>query len=1135
VSTKRSPAGKGPKKVPDKAVISGASPDDRETSVSADASPIGAGAGNIVAAVGAFGDMTRLKGTQTPLQQANEILEGRIEERTRKLTEANRKLKKTIRERIAAERSLSRQTRIFEAFFASTVTPLALLDRTFNYIRVNEAYAKTCKLNVPEFSGRNHFEFYPSEAEVIFEKVVRTKDAYRAPDDPLLFAQDPHRRETYWNWSLTPLLDDSGEVEFLFLSLEEVTERRRAALALKGSEQLLRGVLEALPVGVWITDKQGVIVSGNRTGQELWADAGHVGVDGYGEHKGWRLDTGEQIGPGEWAASRAIRKGETSLNEEVLIECFDGTHKAILNSALPIKDDNGEITGAIIVNQDITKRMETQEALRSANAYNRSLIEISLDPLVTISPDGKIDDVNTATEVVTGLSRDALIGTDFSDYFTDPAKARAGYKLVFDQGFVRDYELEIRHKDGGLTPVLYNASVYRDERGKVRGVFAAARDISKREQARKELRESEERYRSLFMGMAEGMVLQDIDGTIVTCNPSAEQILGFSAHLIIGTTSIENQWQAVKEDGSPFPGEMHPSMVTLRTGQPYRNVVMGIRRPDHRMAWISVNSQPLFRAGETRPYAVVTTFFDITESRRAEEELVRLGTAVEQSAEGIAITDLRGRVVYANPAFLLQTGYTQSEIVGQNIGMVRSGRDDSEIYKDVWSTIKNCKPWSGHVTGRQKDGALYDVDLRISPVRDASGRIVNCVLVASDITEKKRMEKQLHESQRMEAIGTLAGGIAHDFNNIIAGIIGFTEMVLEDVPPESALNRRLQLVLKAANRGRDLVRQILTFSRRREVEKRPVSMGLIIDEVSSLIRASLPSTIEIRHNISVESDVVLADQTQIHQVIINLCSNAAHAMRDGGGVLGLSLTDETLTGEEHGINSAVTGGRFLKLTVSDTGCGMAPEVVGRIFDPFFTTKAAGEGTGLGLSVVHGIVKNHDGAIGVYSTPGQGSSFHVFLPKLGLETERGPETVTETEAAIDIPRGGASILVVDDEPMLVEVSTHRLIRLGYRVTGKTSSLEALEVFRAQPGAFDLVLTDYIMPQMTGLDLARELLRIRPDIPVIMCSGLSDPVPMEMIQAVGVREFFSKPIGKDDFARIVGHVLDQRGSAKSGKES
>ncbi len=395
-----------------------------------------------------------------------------------------------------------------------------------------------------------------------------------------------------------------------------------------------------------------------------------------------------------------------------------------------------------------------------------------------------------------------------------------------------------------------------------------------------------------------------------------------------------------------------------------------------------------------------------------------------------------------------------------------------------------------------------------------------------DVTEQKHIEnafvqpeKEFRHAQKMQAIGTLADGIAHDFNNIIAGIIGFTEMVLEDVPADSALHRRLDFVLKGAYRGRDLARQLLAFSRRREQERKAVSMGLIINEVLPLIRASLPATIDIRQNLLIKADLVAADQAQIHQAIINICTNAAYAMREHGGVLDITLTGEDIDVHSPCMDPCLKPGPYVRLTIGDTGCGMEPELMKRIFDPFFTTKAPGEGIGLGLSVARNIIKGHEGTISVESEPGQGSFFHVYLPRIISDPS------TETEGVSRTPGGKESILIVDDEELLIEMNRQRLEKLGYTVVGTTRGTEALEMFRNEPDKFDLVITDYTMPHMIGTELAEEIHRIKPGTPIILCSGLNEPVPAGRLKEIGIQEFFVKPVGKNEFAKLIRRVLDK----------
>jgi nitrogen-specific signal transduction histidine kinase/ActR/RegA family two-component response regulator len=391
--------------------------------------------------------------------------------------------------------------------------------------------------------------------------------------------------------------------------------------------------------------------------------------------------------------------------------------------------------------------------------------------------------------------------------------------------------------------------------------------------------------------------------------------------------------------------------------------------------------------------------------------------------------------------------------------------------------------------------------------------------VIIDSTDQKRLESQLRQAQKMEAIGTLAGGIAHDFNNILAAILMYAEMALRDIPETSPTHGDLEQVVGAAQRARDLVKQILVFSRQREEEKRhPVQLSPMIKETLKLLRASLPSTIEIRQSISRSDDWALADPTQIHQVLLNLCDNAAHAMAEKGGVLEVTLDHVELDRSTLTSHKKLKPGRFLRLGVSDTGHGIAPGNIQRIFDPYFTTKEPGEGTGLGLAVVHGIVERHDGAVMVQSRQGKGSKFEVFFP-----TIEGSPAVSH-HAPRALPGGTERILLVDDEEALLKGRKRTLENLGYQIVATRNGLEALDAFRTQPEGFDLVITDYTKPQMTGLKLAREIMRIRPDMPIILCTGSGTRDVHEQAAATGIREVAVKPFSLRDFAAVIRKVLD-----------
>jgi signal transduction histidine kinase/CheY-like chemotaxis protein len=391
--------------------------------------------------------------------------------------------------------------------------------------------------------------------------------------------------------------------------------------------------------------------------------------------------------------------------------------------------------------------------------------------------------------------------------------------------------------------------------------------------------------------------------------------------------------------------------------------------------------------------------------------------------------------------------------------------------------------------------------------------------IARNITERKLLEAQLRQAQKMEAIGTLASGIAHDFNNILAAILGYSELTLDEVPPASPARQHLQRVIAAGVRAKELVQQILLFSRQTEQARQPLQLSPLVTEALALLRAALPATIELRQALADHVGTVMADPTQIHQVLLNLCTNAAQAMRDTGGVLTVGLDTCERVADMPAGAPHLAPGPYVRLTVRDTGPGMTPAILERIFEPFFTTKDVGEGTGLGLAVVHGIISNHGGAIRVDSAPGYGTTFTVYLPR----SDQGTAPDVSSEEAVST--GHECLLFVDDEDMLARLGQTALERLGYEVVVCTSAVEALDTFRVAPERFALVITDHTMPYMTGIDLTHALRRIRPTLPIILCTGSSDLITAEKARTLGIDAFCMKPLLIRDLGRLVRQVLEQ----------
>jgi len=504
-------------------------------------------------------------------------------------------------------------------------------------------------------------------------------------------------------------------------------------------------------------------------------------------------------------------------------------------------------------------------------------------------------------------------------------------------------------------------------------------------------------------------------------------------------------------------------------------------------------------------------------SRKAEEVYQSL---LHTSADAIVIYDLEGKVIYVNPLFTQVFGWTLEELEGKHVQFVPDSEKTATM-SGINEIMEGGKPIQGFETKRStKEGQIVDVNISGSRYDDHEGKPAGMLVVIRDITEKKRLEAHLQQAQRMEAIGTLAGGIAHDFNNILSPIMIHSEIAMLDFPADHPIQHNLKQIYQAGDRAKDMVKQILAFSRQKQQEKTSTRISSIIKEIIRLLRSSIPSTIEIQHHFTATSDAVFADPTQIHQAVLNLCTNAFHAMREKGGKLEIALDDFSINASSSRQFTNLKAGSYLKLTVRDTGKGISPDIIEKIFDPYFTTKGPGEGTGMGLAVVHGIVKDHGGDITVETGPGKGTSFHVFFPK--YETETSPLT----EPSLQIIKGTESILLVDDEKVAVDAVEGMLKTLGYRLTATTSSLEALEAFRNDPEEFDLIITDMTMPDMTGSELAKEILPVRSDIPIILCTGFSEQIDEKKAKEMGIRAFVMKPIVMRQISNTIREVLDRK---------
>jgi PAS domain S-box-containing protein len=505
--------------------------------------------------------------------------------------------------------------------------------------------------------------------------------------------------------------------------------------------------------------------------------------------------------------------------------------------------------------------------------------------------------------------------------------------------------------------------------------------------------------------------------------------------------------------------------------------------------------------------------------KKMEKDLHKFKAISDQANYGTAIVDLKGNCEYVNDYFAKIHGFTPEELSVKHLSIFHSEKQMKEVNKINHALMEQGSVAHVEVWHIHKDGTKFPMFMNSLIIKDKTGIPQYITTTAIDMSVQKKLEAQLHQTQKMESIGTLAGGIAHDFNNILFPIIGHTEMLLEDVPQDSPLQDSLNEIHMGALRANELVKQILTFSRQNDNELMLMKIQPVIREAVKFIRSTIPATIEIKQNISADCGVIKADPTQIHQIVMNLATNAWQAMEETCGELKVELK-QIEVGEPDLIHQELEPGPYACLTVADTGIGMDKDLTNKIFDPFFTTKAQGKGTGMGLSVVHGIIESMGGTIQVYSRPGKGTKFNVYLPI--IKTAEKKQTFLTNES---IRRGSERILLVDDEKAVIKMENRMLERLGYQVTSCTSSIEALETFRTVPDNFDLVMTDFSMPNMPGDRLAAELIKIRPDIPILLCTGFSEARSAKEMTPPSIKGFLLKPIVMKDLAQKIREILDK----------
>ncbi|WP_321283870.1 PAS domain-containing protein [uncultured Vibrio sp.] len=660
---------------------------------------------------------------------------------------------------------------------------------------------------------------------------------------------------------------------------------------------------------------------------------------------------------------------------------------------------------------------------------------------------------------------------------------------------------------------LYHFNIYGDFVYSEKNVFLYAHiiDITKQKKFENIATSFIEKYYLLLKSIDDSILLVDVSsGMVIEANDSAINLL----HLKYSVSSYNHIRFFHKNERRAYIEFFNKRVADSK----YNEILETSILVDEK--YIPVNISINASVVDNNLVAQVV-FTDMSNKFKMEEGRKLLATAVDQAAESVVITDVHGNIEYVNPAFEEISGYSFAEVLGKNPSILKSGETPSYHYKLMWEEISQGKVWRGTFTNKKKNGAVYCEEATVTPVKDHTGRVINFVAVKRDITQHLILEKQIRQSQKMQAIGMLAGGIAHDFNNILTAILGYAELCQLQCDKGSVLHKNMEEIVRAADRAGQLVDQILKFSRRGSKELTSLKLSTIVKEATKLLRASFPANVELE--LTIFSDLyVKADPTQIHQIVMNLCTNAYQALEGEVGKITIRLFRKNLSPTEGVEIGRVQPGKYACMQVEDSGIGIPAEYHQRIFEPYFTTKKMQEGTGLGLSVVHGIVNDHRGAITVDSVVGQGSCFTVYLPEAEQDLAESRAQIVKKDYAFS-----GCVLVVDDEQPILDFFVQILEHLGFTVKACQSGIEAYEIFLQEPKTFDLVITDMGMPGMTGLNFSQKLLHINKDVPIILCTGYSEQVTRDNYHDLGLAGYIAKPFTAEGLLKEVGRVLQGKG--------
>jgi PAS domain S-box-containing protein len=862
------------------------------------------------------------------------------------------------------------------------------------------------------------------------------------------------------------------------------------------STDLHRAVLLATQAGLLIFSTVGVVLDANREAAKFL----ETEYSGIVQSNLYDLLSESRVRLWRCAVKFAVQH----KREKRFVETNGAHHYQI--DLQPVTGSDGQIENVVAVMRDITVQWVCE--IRYRELYKSMAKGVA----ICESPDGAgekfiIKDMNGSGLEICNAQDEQVVGSELGTILkgVDDSGLVAAMRRVLATAEA-EYCTTSLQKDDGKKSWLdtYLFSLPNKE------LVIVFEDISLKYDTEQALRKSRGEWENIFDALSDIITIQDKDLRIVRANRAAYRMFDKKFGELVGKQCYE----VFQDFNGPCAG--CPVSITCKDCCIHEGLVFN----DKLNLTLDVRSSPIFEADGSLKW-VVQVARDVSNYRKELVQQELLARAIEQISESIFIADLEGQLVYVNNAFCASTGYSKEELKGSGANILKSGAQDQAFYEEMWANLIAGNVWHGRMTNRKKDGTLFKEDVTLSPVVDDAGTITNYLALKRDVTREESLERELQQAMRMEAIGSLAGGLAHDFNNILSVIMGFSHIAKSRLEPNHPVQADIDQILAGGDRAVDLVKQVLIFSRGESRQQfRSLKVQYIIKEVVKRLHSTLPSHIELKENIDSTCGPIQADPGLIHQLLINLCTNATQAIGNKAGVITISLSQHV--GREVRVlqkSGDTRPGRYLKLIVEDTGCGMDKKMLNRIFDPFFTTRSKEHGTGLGLAVVHGIVKKHRGEIYVESTVGKGTAFNIFF-SVAEEELQPPEEDQFTDVSVG---GNERIMVVDDEDVVAMVHEKILSKLGYRVSVYTDSMAALSAYKENPNCCDLVITDMSMPHITGTSLAGEMLRLRPELPIILVTGYSDEVDKEGALRIGIRDFLLKPVKTEVLSHAIRRVF------------